>query len=101
MVAYFRGGLSMMFIIALSVPWCRLLGALGAIRIQLHAEHLTCVASVPALLLRAARFTTGYVCLVGQEPAPSKCVLRTCAQQGRFGRPCALGFCLILGKMDY
>ena len=26
------------------------------------------------LLLSAARFTTGYVRLVGQEPAPSKCV---------------------------
>ena len=27
------------------------------------------------MLLRAARFTTGYVRLVGQEPAPGKCVL--------------------------
>ena len=27
------------------------------------------------MLLRGARFTTGYVRLVGQEPAPSKCVL--------------------------
>ena len=27
------------------------------------------------MLLNAARFTTGYVRLVGQEPAPSKCVL--------------------------
>ena len=26
------------------------------------------------MLLRAARFTTGHVRLVGQEPAPSKCV---------------------------
>ena len=25
-------------------------------------------------LLRAAKFTTGYVRLVGQEPAPGKCV---------------------------
>ena len=31
--------------------------------------------SDPGLLLHAARFTTGYVRLVGQEPAPSKCVL--------------------------
>ena len=29
----------------------------------------------PGVLLRAARFTTGCVRLVGQEPAPSKCVL--------------------------
>ena len=27
------------------------------------------------MLLRAAKFTTGYVRSVGQEPAPSKCVL--------------------------
>ena len=30
---------------------------------------------LPLLLLNAARFTTGYVHLVGQERAPSKCVL--------------------------
>ena len=30
---------------------------------------------IPEVLLSAARFTTGYVRLVGQEPAPSKCVL--------------------------
>ena len=29
----------------------------------------------PDLFLRAVRFTTDYVRLVGQEPAPSKCVL--------------------------
>ena len=29
----------------------------------------------PEVLLGAARFNTGYVRLVGQEPAPSKCVL--------------------------
>ena len=29
----------------------------------------------PWVLLRAARFTVGYVRLVGQEPAPRKCVL--------------------------
>ena len=34
-----------------------------------------CLSRDPDLLLRAARFTTGYVLLVGQEPAPSKCVL--------------------------
>ena len=31
--------------------------------------------SLPGVLWRAARFTTGYVRLVGQEPAPSKCDL--------------------------
>ena len=32
------------------------------------------MSSDPDLLLRAAKFATGYVRLVGQEPAPSKCV---------------------------
>ena len=35
---------------------------------------MKCVSRDPGVLLRAARFTTGYVRLVGQEPAPSKCV---------------------------
>ena len=47
----------------------------GRGRPQLYADNLKCVARNPCLLLRAARFTTGYVGLVGQEPAPSKCVL--------------------------
>ena len=37
-------------------------------------DNLKCVSSNPGQLLRAARFTTAYVRLVGQEPAPSKCV---------------------------
>ena len=41
----------------------------------MYADNLKGVARDPAFLLRAARFTTGYVRLVGQEPAPSKCVL--------------------------
>ena len=35
------------------------------------------------VLLRAARFTTGYVRLVGQEPAPSKCVLSSTSREVR------------------
>ena len=35
------------------------------------------------LLLRAARFTTGYVRLFGQEPAPSKCVLLSSCKAAR------------------
>ena len=41
----------------------------------MYADNLKCVSRDPVVLLRAARFTTGYVRLVGQEPAPSKCVL--------------------------
>ena len=33
--------------------------------------------------LHAARFTTGYVRLVGQEPSPSKCVLLSTSREVR------------------
>ena len=67
--------LSMMFIVALCLPWCRYLAAHEGVQPQLYADNLKCVSSDPHLLLRAARFATGYVRLVGQEPAPSNCVL--------------------------
>ena len=67
--------LSMMFIVALYMPWCRYLSAQVGVRTQLYADNLKCLSGNPDLLLHAARFTTGYVRLVGQEPAPSKCVL--------------------------
>ena len=67
--------LSLMFTIAVYVPWCRYLSALGGVRPQLCADNLKCVASDPALLFRAARFTTGYVRLVVQGLAPRKCVV--------------------------
>ena len=35
------------------------------------------------MLLNAARFTTGYVRLVGQEPAPVKCFLRSTSREVR------------------
>ena len=67
--------LSMMFIVALYLPWCRYLGQLPGVSPQLYADNLKCVSSDPDQLLRASRFTAAYVRLVGQEPAPSKCVL--------------------------
>ena len=43
------------------------------------------------MLLRAAWFTTGYVRLVGQEPAPTKCVLMsTCEVLRKDMRDCTL-----------
>ena len=42
---------------------------------QLYADNLQCVASTDDDLLEAARFTNNYTRLVGQTPAPSKCVL--------------------------
>ena len=41
----------------------------------MYAANLKCVSRDPDLLLNAARLTTSYVRLVGQEPAPSKGVL--------------------------
>ena len=67
--------LSMMFIVALYLPWCRYLSAQVGVQPQLYADNLKCVSRDPDLLLNAAQFTTGYVRLVGQELAPSKCVL--------------------------
>ena len=64
----------MIFIVALY------LGAQEGVQPQLYADNLKCVSRDPGILLRAARFTTGYVRLVGLEPAPSKCVLMSTAR---------------------
>ena len=53
--------LSMMFIVALYLPWCRYLAAQVGVRPQLYADNLKFVSKDPGLLLNAARFTTGYV----------------------------------------
>ena len=75
--------LSMMFIVALYLPWCRYLSAQVGVEPQLYADNLECVSRDPDLLLAAARFTTGYVRQVGQEPAPSKCVLLSTSREVR------------------
>ena len=75
--------LSMMFIVALYLSWCRYLATHDGVQPQLYAENLKCVSRDPLLLLNAARFTTGYVPLVGQEPAPSKCVLLSTLREVR------------------
>ena len=56
------------------VPWCRYLSAQEGVEHQLYADNLKCVSRDPALLLRAAGFTTGDFRLVGQELAPCKCL---------------------------
>ena len=41
--------------------------------------------------MNAARFTTGYVRLVGQEPAPSKCVLLSTSREvGKDMKECVI-----------
>ena len=51
--------LSMMFIVALFVPWCKYLDVQESAEPQLYADNLKCVSRDPGALLRAARFTTG------------------------------------------
>ena len=78
-----RCPLSVMFIVALYLPWCRYLSAQVGVQPQLYADNNKCVSMDPGSLLHAARFTTGYVRLVGQEPAPSKCVLLSTSREVR------------------
>ena len=59
-----------MFIVALYLPWCRFLSAQVGVQPQLYADNQKCVSRDPDLLLAAARFTTGYVRLVGQGLRP-------------------------------
>ena len=75
--------LSMMFIVALYLPWCRYLSAQDGVQSQLYGDNLKCLSRSPELLLYAARCTTKYVRLVGQEPAPSKCVLWSTSREVR------------------
>ena len=49
--------LSMMFKVALYLPWCRYLSAQVGVQPQLYADNLKCLSRNPELLLRAARFT--------------------------------------------
>ena len=67
--------LSMVFIVALYVPWCRYLESLPGIKPQLYADNLKCSAFRPRALFESAYFTAKYVRLVGQDVSPGKCVL--------------------------
>ena len=67
--------LSMVFIVALYVPWCRHLDALPDVKPQLHADNLKCSVERPRTLFESARFTAQYVRSVGQDVFPVKCVL--------------------------
>ena len=51
--------------------------------LRLYADILICVSRNPDLLLSVARFTTGYVRLVGQEPALGKCALLSTSREVR------------------
>ena len=69
--------------LCLYLPWCKYLAPQERVEPQLYADNLNCVSGDPALLLRAARFTTGCVRLAGQEPALSKCILLSTSKAAR------------------
>ena len=58
--------ISMIFIVALYLPWCRHLESSRGVKPQLYADNLKCVSSDDDDLLEAARFTNRYIRLVGQ-----------------------------------
>ena len=80
--------LSMVFIVALYLPWCRALESIPGVRPQLYADNLKCVSRSPAALLSAARFTNLYISLVGQKAAPKKCVFLSTARDVRNDMKC-------------
>ena len=49
--------------------------AFKGVKPQLYADNLKCISNDDNDLLEAARFTNTYIRLVGQAPAPSKCIL--------------------------
>ena len=73
----------MMFIVALYLPWCRYLAAQEEGQPQLHADNLECVSRDPGVLCWLARFTTGYVRVVGQESAPCMCIILSTSREVR------------------
>ena len=80
--------LSMIFIVALYLPWCRALESIPGVRPQLYADNLKCVSGSPAALLSAARFTNMFFCLVGQKAAPKKCVFLSTSRDVRSDMKC-------------
>ena len=82
--------LSMIFIVALYVPWCRHLDSLPDVKPQLYADNLKCSAERPRALFESARFTAQYVRSVGQDVPPGKCVLLSTSKIGQEGHE-ALG----------
>ena len=58
---------SMVFILALSVPWCRYLSCQEGVAPHLYADSLNCTTTVEDALLRAVRFSDLYLRAVWQE----------------------------------
>ena len=68
-------GLSMVFVVALCVPWCGRLEGVPLVAPQLYADNIKCSSVCPRASFGAAGFTVQYVRAVGQDVSPGKCVL--------------------------
>ena len=66
---------SMIFIVAVCVPWCRHLEATPDVEPQLYADNRKCSVERPGALFDSARFTAKYARAVGQDVSLGKCVL--------------------------
>ena len=75
--------LSMVFIVALYLPWCGALESIPGVRPQLYADNLKCVSGSPAALLSAAGLTNMYIRLEGQEAGLKKCVFLSTSKKVR------------------
>ena len=75
--------LSMVFIVALYVPWCRYRESVTDVKPQLYADNLKCSAQCRNALFDAARFTARYVRAAGQDVSPGKCVLLSSSKSVR------------------
>ena len=62
--------LSMIFIVALYVPWCLHLESLPGVKPQHYDDNLKCSAARPRALFESAHFTAQYVRSVGQDVSP-------------------------------
>ena len=80
--------LSMIFSLALYLPWCRALESIPGVWPQLYADSPRCVSGSLAALLGVARFTSMYIRLVGQEAAPKKCVFLGTSKKVRNDMKC-------------
>ena len=75
--------LSMVFIVALYVPWYRHLEVMPGVKPQLDVDNFKCSAERPGALFDAARFTSRCVRAVGQDVSPGKCVLLSTSKSVR------------------
>ena len=85
--------LSMVFIVALYVPWCRYLSVQHGVTPQLYADNLKCTTTDGHTLLAAAKFTDRFFRAVGQEASPSKCVLLSTSKVVRRNMKKVVYFC--------